>query len=315
MSMVIHQMPLSLSGWNTHGMTLKMYDAYYMKDGSDFDRNDPQAQGYTPKHYNNDSAKKYEPLPPDVSMQHFNREPRFYASVAYNGSIWECEGFPNRNEKARLYQQVFYYRGEPNGKRAGEAQFYLPTGIGIKKYYHPKDYPGNVQFKPEPAIRYADILLIYAEALNELQESHTIPSWNGQGVHSVSRDPIKMSNWAVKPVRMRAGLPDFEDEIYADREEFRKKLKRERQIEFMGEGQRYFDLRRWRDAPKEENDLVQGFNMNMPATQKQFFDTPVNVLTLPSVFVDKMYLWPISHNELKKNRKLTQNPYWTYFIE
>jgi len=34
---------------------------------------------------------------------------------------------------------------------------------------------------------------------------------------------------------------------------------------------------------------------------------------MPSVFVKKMYFWPISHSELKKNKRLTQNPGWTYY--
>jgi hypothetical protein len=325
--MVAHQMPYSLSGWNTHGLTLKMYDAYYMNDGSDFPSSS-RPTGYTPETYtDNPSDPNYYgnflPLPPKVSLQHFNREPRFYASVAYNGCIWECDGNPSKlSNTEQAYQQVFYYRDDSqNGKRPGETQFYLPTGIGVKKYYHPKDYRtkndddlSGVRFKPEPAIRYAEVLLIYAEALNELSGAHSIPSYDGTNTISVNRDASEMSR-AVKQVRIRAGLPDFGKDIYGNQVELREKLKRERQIELMGEGHRYFDLRRWKDAPTEEAEVIRGFNMDMPSTQRAWFDTPVDVLYLPSVFVDKMYLWPIAHSELKRNRKLTQNPGWTYFTD
>ena len=325
-AMVAHQMPGTLSGWNTHGLNLKMYDAYYMNDGEEFPK-DARPTGYTPDTFSNtpndaNYYKDFLPLPPGTSRQHLNREPRFYASVAYNGSIWECEGNTDiETDKNHRYQQVFYYRDANDGKKTGESQFFLPTGIGVKKYYNPRDYitgdRGNTNgmvFKPEPAIRYAEVLLIYAEALNELGGSYSIPSYDGKTSITVERKISQMRE-AMSQVRIRAGLPDFDEGVYSDPEEFRKKLKRERQIELMGEGHRYFDLRRWKDAAIEENMPIRGFNMNMPSTQRDRFDVPMDVLTLPSVFVDKMYLWPISHNELKKNRKLTQNQGWTYFTE
>ncbi|MDR3366804.1 MAG: RagB/SusD family nutrient uptake outer membrane protein [Prevotellaceae bacterium] len=324
-ALAAHQMPRTMNGWNTHGLSLKMYDAYYMNDGTEFPPDGARPKGYTPSTYSNDPAAdnyygKFLPLPPGVSLQHFNREPRFYASVAYNGSIWEAEGYPDRTQKTRLYQQAFYYRDSENGKKPSEPMYYLPTGIGIKKYYHPRDYRetttsyGGILFKPEPAIRYAEVLLIYAEALNELSGAYAIPSYDGARSIPVSRSIAQMRS-GIKPVRIRAGLPDFEPEVYDNADKFRAKLKRERQIELMGEGHRYFDLRRWKDAPVEENSVVRGFNMNMTSSQRERFDTPVDVLNLPSVFVDKMYLWPISHTELRRNRNLTQNPGWSYFTE
>jgi len=311
-ALIYHQMPYSLKGWGAHGLTLKMYDAYYMDDGSDFPV-DLRPMGYTTARNYTD----YPPLPPQVSLQHANREPRFYASVAYNGCVWECEGYPITETNMR-YKQVFYYRDSEDGKRPGETQFYLPTGVGIKKYYNPVDSDpangGRWIPKPEPAIRYAEILLIYAEALNELTAAHTIPAYDGNGSITVSRNTGEMSK-TIRPVRIRAGLPDYDQTVYSSPEVFRKKLKQERQIELMGEGHRYFDLRRWKDAPREEGMPVWGFNMNMPTSQRDLFDVPVELLSMPSIFVDKMYLWPISHNELRKNRKLTQNPGWTYFTE
>ena len=117
----------------------------------------------------------------------------------------------------------------------------------------------------------------------------------------------------MSQIRIRAGLPDFDQTIYDDPDEFRKCLKRERQIELFAEGHRYYDLRRWKDASKEEVVQVYGCNMNLESAQREAFHSPVVISSLPSVFVKKMYFWPISHDELRKNRKLTQNPGWTYF--
>ena len=304
-AMVLHQVPFSLKGWNTHGMTLKMFDTYYMNDGSNF-QTESRISGFT----NNDTD--YMPLSSGVSLQNANREPRFYASVAYSGSIWENESATRVEER---YQKIMYYRGTPDGKQATSPAFHIRTGIGIKKYYNPLDSyleGGRIVSKPEPAIRYAEVLLTYAEAMNELTGSYTIPAWNGEGSIVVGRNTEEMSK-SVTQIRVRAGLPDFDSDTYADANKFRIALKRERQIELFAEGHRYFDLRRWKDAPNEEAEIVRGFNMNMESSQRDLFYIPIDIPSMPTVFVDKMNLWPISHSELKRNRKLTQNPGWTYF--
>lgn len=332
----IHQMPRSLGGWNCHGLTLKMYDAYYMADGTDFYRwkdngeyyySDPTttapdwAKGFTQASTtrNFDYYTNWQPLPPGVSLQNANREPRFYASVAYNGSIWENEG-TNVNDNKR-YTQVFIYRNGGDGKDA--SGFYYWTGIGIRKYYHPEDWSGNRVRKAEPAIRYAEVLLTYAEALNELTGSHTVPTYDGTGTITVSRDKSEISK-GLRPVRVRGGLTDFTDTHFGDADEMRKRIKREWQIEFMGESHRYYDLRRWGDAEREESMPVWGFNMDMTGPlsynasdrmQRDLWHIPLEISLVPAIFAEKMYLWPLSQDELRKNRKLTQNPGWKTFEE
>lgn len=309
----IHQMPRSLGGWNCHGITLKMYDAYYMNDGSEFNRESEKSQGYTePGSRQANYYLNYPPLPPGVSMQNANREPRFYASVAYNGSVWENEGSDPASNKR--YNQIFYYRDSEDGKDA--SGFYHWTGIGIRKYYNPEDWSGARIPKAEPAIRYAEVLLSYAEALNELPDGATfnIPAYDGTGSITVSRNQSEISK-GLRPVRVRAGLPDFTDDNFGNQTKMRELIKREWQIEFMGESHRYYDLRRWKNAEKEEAMPVWGFNMNMTKAQTNFWHIPVEISLVPAIFADKMYLWPISHSELRKNRNLTQNPGWTTFEE
>lgn len=214
-------------------------------------------------------------------------------------------------------QQVFYYRGNGNGYT--NSNFWLRTGIGIMKFVHPDDTSaakGNkdyVKLKTEPAIRFAEILLIYAEALNELEDgsSYDIPSWDGSASYSVKRDINEMKK-GIRPVRCRAGVPDYTLPEYQDRNVFRKKLKHERQIELMGEGHRYFDLRRWKDAPIEESMEIYGCDALMTEENRAAFHSPIVVNELPTAFSRKLYFWPISHEELKRNKLLTQNPGWTY---
>ena len=303
----MHSAPYSLNGWNTYGLTQKQVDAYAMSDGTDIPTN-PRVSGFTA------NADAYKPLPANVSLQYANREPRFYASVAYNGSIWYRNSIL-RTEDREI--QVFYYRGLSDGKQPASPEFYIRTGIGIKKYVNPLDADFrstpegayNIP-KTEPAIRYAEVLLIYAEAMNELGSAYNIPSYDGTGSVNVSRNVVEMSK-AISQIRIRSGVPDYENGTYASKEILRKNIKRERQIELLGENHRYFDLRRWKDAPVEEATPVMGCNMDMTSNQRDIFHTPVIIASLPTIFVKKMYLWPIPHEELRRNVRLTQNPGWT----
>ena len=331
---VTHQLPNSLFGFNCHGLTQKMVDAYYMSDGSDVPGKDSElnggdgserVQGWTTSRGDN-AYTKFPPLGPGVSMQYANREPRFYACVAFNGSYW-WDACPTRSNK---YMQIFYWRGTTTGSSSSgssdattysngytNGSYYLRTGIGCKKWVHPQDYRTirdggdyeHIVHKWEPAIRYADILLMYAEALNELTQSYNIPSWDGSTTYAISRDVSEMKR-GIRPVRCRAGVPDYTVAEYQNQNVLRDKIKRERMIELLGEGKRYYDLRRWMDAPIEESKTIYGCNVMMTSKQQDEFQKIVPVYNLPTVFSDKMYFWPISFNELKRNSALVQNPGW-----
>ena len=338
-SLVLHSMPVSLNGWNTHGLTQKMVDTYYMKDGSDADgmyrewrqpgdegndrprptgfisRDEARSNAYpeVPVWHNGASSMQMSQRV-NVSLQYVGREPRFYASVAYNGSVWQLL---DDNTQSRWGTQVTYYRAGTDGYKNSFS--YLRTGIGVKKYYNPHDWINaqnsydHICEKYEPAIRYADILLMYAECLNELTEgkSYQQKDWKGNDITVSGRNIGEMKR-GIRPVRIRAGLPDYSAEVYANQDEMRVKIKRERMIEFMGEGKRYFDLRRWMDAPVEENKRVYGLNVFQTVQNKDEFMQVIPVYNLSATFTDKMYFWPISFTDLKRNKNLVQNPGWKY---
>lgn len=317
--MVQHQMPFQMKGYNCHGMTLKQCDAYYTNIGEDIPGKDDylgrgdgskRRMGFVTK----DTEEQYKPLKEGVSLQYAEREPRFYASVAYNGSVWEMS--TSYDDYNRFYR-AWYYHDSNDGKVAQTGDLYLRTGIGVKKFYNPQDSymnGGKIIPKFDTAIRYAEVLLIYAEALNELSATYEIASWDGSKIHSVRRDEAEMAKGIV-PIRIRAGLPNYSADVYSSKDEFRKKLKRERQIELFAEGHRYYDLRRWKDAPEEEATMTYGCNINVSSSEsnRELYYIPTVVPSLPAVFTKKMYFWPIAHDELKRNARLTQNPGWTYY--
>lgn len=310
--LVRHQMPSSCGGWNIHGMTQKQCDAYDMANGKPYSRDTVLAK-YGNMQFTTTSNKNlhpYDNLPNNgIWLGYANREPRFYASVAYSGSIWygtSCQEDKYKN------QQVFYYRGEDNG-RVNSNERWVNTGIGIMKYVHPSDCGvGNgssIKTKVEPTIRYADILLLYAEALNNLTSSYQIPSWDNSTTYTISRDVPQMKR-GIMPVRMRAGVPDYSADTYASRDAFFKAIVHERQVEFFNENQRFFDLRRWKIAEENEAEQVYGCNTYMSKDYRAQFYVPVRVPNLQTSFSRKQYFWPITYNELKRNKNMTQAPGW-----
>lgn len=324
--MVRNQLPTFGGGTNTYGMTQKQCDAYYMSDGTDCPgkerelaipgRSDmrERVSGFVTAQEAGTEGSGYEHLSEGVSKQYAGREPRFYASVAYNGTVWPLLYNNNFAGVEPTMRQAFYYRGEVNGH--SNSIYWLRTGIGIMKYVHSDDTAAQestnkIHPKAEPAIRYAEMLLIYAEAINELDQAHEISSWDGSKTYNLSRSIDELKR-GIRPIRCRAGIPDYTDDEYQNKDLFRIKLKRERQIELMGEGHRYYDLRRWKDAAFEESLPVYGCNVLMTVSERELFHTPIVIDDLASTFVRKMYFWPIPHSELKRNSLLTQNPGWTY---
>ena len=107
------------------------------------------------------------------------------------------------------------------------------------------------------------------------------PSWNGEKTYTITRTTEELKK-GIQPVRIRAGLPDYD--VYGDPNKFRIKVKRERQIELFAEGHRYFDLRRWCDAPLEEALPIYGCNIYVASSNPAAFHTPVETPSLPIHF-------------------------------
>ncbi|MDU1890814.1 MAG: RagB/SusD family nutrient uptake outer membrane protein [Dysgonomonas sp.] len=312
--LVRHQMPLYARGNNCHGTTQKQVDAYYMLDGTDVPGKDKEigrgdgssrVSGFVTQDDVNNG--RYKPLKAGVSLQYAKKEPRFYASISYNGSTWN---FLSSTKPERRNKDIWYYRGYQDGRN--NTVNWLITGIGIKKYVKPSDSfdeGGTISTKMPTDMRYADILLSYAEALNELESSYEIESWDGNTSYTIRRDVDEIKK-GFQPIRIRAGIPDLKSNIYNSKDAFREALKRERQIEFFAEGHRYYDLRRWKDAEREESIPIYGCNTLMTEAKAELFHTPVAVTFLPTVFTERTYFWPIATAELKRNKRLTQNPGW-----
>ena len=135
---------------------------------------------------------------------------------------------------------------------------YNITGYTSRKYINPQDAMSGSgarqKDKSFPIIRYAEILLAYAEALNNLTQAYEI---DGQ-TYTRDTEAIK---YYFNQIRYRAGIPGLTADDLITVEAFNKVVQRERLIELFWEGQRYYDIRRWGIVEDLEREPLMGLNV------------------------------------------------------
>ena len=305
--------PLQYGGNGTLCVPQRMVDMHYMIDGRDIN-NASTEYPYENRPYDNNcvvTADKV--ISPDnyilksgTFKAYDNREPRFYANIAFSHSYWFMSSCTENNKKGITAD---YFSGGNSGKsRAAYSGVYYVTGYTSRKWVHPRDARTGqgalVVPKVYPIVRYAEVLLNYAEALNNLTTSHTV---NGK---TYTRDTEEIAK-AFNLVRFRAGLPGLTDEELASREKMQELIQRERCIEFFHEGMRFYDIRRWGIIEDLEREPLTGCNAD--ATQWAGFYAPT-IVQYPAVrarnFKYKMLFMPLQKDELRKVPTLDQNPGW-----
>lgn len=308
-------MPQAMGGANGLSLTQSLIDAYYMVDGRDINNSSAEYPYPGPDEAwqeigSNSGAllefSGYEIMPRTAKM-YINREPRFYASIGYCHCFWPGSSYLGTETNYKNIEATYYKDGtvQPAAQFPDDKCF---SGYTLKKYTNPEDnLKGTNRAKAFPIIRYAEILLNYAEALNEMDGTYTDP----ESGETITRDPAEICK-AFNQIRYRAGLPGITEAEASNREAMRDLIKRERQIEFACEHMRFFDLRRWGDAMEMLNKPIMGMNVEARTNERQLFYTPtiVNYKYARRSFSFKMNFFPIHRNTLDKNPKLVQNPGW-----
>ncbi|MBR4994981.1 MAG: RagB/SusD family nutrient uptake outer membrane protein, partial [Alistipes sp.] len=241
--------PIKNGGWCATALTQKMIDGFRMVDGRTISESSEQypysEEGFTT------SSKKFSgyQLNSNVYNMYVNREMRFYATVGFSERYWTMT---SATTSGKYNQTITYYYDSTNGKQ-NSAVDYTPTGYILTKFIHPEDaWDGDNARRMDKAygiVRYADILLMYAEALNHLTTTHEVTL--GDQVYTLSRDTEEMRA-AFNQIRYRAGLPGVTDAELATEDSFEPVLRQERMIELLCENHRYFDVRRWGIYEDEE---------------------------------------------------------------
>jgi hypothetical protein len=243
-----------------------------------------------------------------------NREMRFYASIGFSECLWPCN---STSDNTKRNQTVTYYVNGNAGLQAieGNPNNYLATGYTLKKFIHPDDaWSGSSARridKPFPIIRYDEILLSYAEALNNLTGNHTVQDAEGNS-YAFFRDKNEISKY-FNMVRYRAGLPGLTNEELASASTVQSLIERERMVEFLFENRRYHDVRRWGKYEIIESEPIMGMDVEANRTGGYYSVVPVNHSTARNRVVDKrLILFPLELSEVRKASSLDQNPGYQY---
>lgn len=228
-----------------------------------------------------DATSGYNPQNP-----YLNRDPRFGNSIIYNGAVFAT----TTGNSAPLYT----YEGATSGYGT------INTGYFLRKMLDPavSNLGGTpITERGWPLLRYAEILLNYAEAINEV----------GQTELAVQK---------LIELRTRAGIDAGTDGRYGIRagitqSELRDLVRNERRIELAAEDHRWNDIRRWKIAEAVNN----GYNKKIRITLTGTLANPTWTYNLAYSlrrhnFRPEMYLMPIPDAEIRKVPQMRQNPGW-----
>jgi len=277
--------------------TMRMAELFYTENGLPLteDKNWHYADRY--EIWEGDEAHKYYLKEGySTSALHFNREPRFYASMGFDGSIWYGQGKTDDEDTWHI-----------EAKLGQTSSTYGTSGYSVTGYFTKKLVNWNfviqdgqnyvVEDYPWPIMRLADLYLLYAEAKNEVE------------------GPSAEIYHYMNLVRERAGLKTLEESWdnhainsnkYKTKEGLREIIHQERGIELAFEGQRFWDMRRWKKAEIVMNQTIKGWDVFQEETVGYYRP---KTLYNPT-FSLRDYFWPISENSIIVNRKLIQNPGW-----
>lgn len=259
-----YNMPTRGGGYNAMP-TQNLVDAFPMKNGKAI--TDPTS-GYDP-------ANPYK-----------NRDPRFDYSIVYNESQYYLAS-------ANALRPVYTYEGAASD---GFTQAGQTTGYYSRKMCD-VNISSNSSFNTNrgwPLIRYAEILLNYAEAINET------------GRPDLAYAPLIA-------LRDRAGITAGSDNLYGlkagmTKEEMREIIRTERRVELAFEDHRWNDIRRWKIAM----DVSNGYNKRMRIVRSSngTYTYQVTESIRRHNFRPEMYLLPIPDSEVRKAPAMLQNPGW-----
>lgn len=215
-----------------------------------------------------DSRSGYNPQDP-----YKNRDPRFHMTILYNDRFWY-----DRNME-------FYVNGRDWGETHNN-----PFSYCIAKFWKESHqrYKGTRQYLNYIVFRYAEILLNYAEAQNELH-----------GPNDAVRN-------ATREVRDRVGQVPIPEDISSTKEAMRERIKNERAIEFCFEEQRWYDVISWKEGEKYFNNTIKAMRITKTGSGYNYevYDYEKRV------FKPHMHRYPIPNEEIYKSQYLKQNPDW-----
>ena len=284
--------PNGYHNWAGNTPIQNLVDDYEMMDGTSFDWDNPAHAG----------------------DPYSNRDPRFYATILYDGAGWKprtadvANSDPANEIQTGQYEimedgEVIIHFGLDTRQSAVEDWNGTRTGYYLRKFTDPD--PAIVdqntwQQIPWPFFRYTEAILNYVEANIELGEDEEARAW-------------------LNKIRYRAGMPAITESGDALRQLYRN----ERRIEMAFEEQRYHDARRWMiaegtlgeqpvrieiEGTLKPGEVVTTYQYDPESYNYDYTPLPIDPGIENREWLDKMFFLPIHRDEINRNEKLVQNP-------
>lgn len=268
--------------------TFECVEMYYTHNGLPWDR-DPETMHIDPYAYN---AEK------ETANLHVYKEPRFYASVGYDRGTYRFNGGK---------MTIKAHKGEPQGFTGSyDNEYQSYNGYFCQKWVNEQskmtlNSSGNYSVSTYmsyvfPYMRIAELYLSYAEA--DFEYDGTLSDYGYE---------------CLNKIRSRCGLPTFQDSWsraggIPSGQKLRDIIRRERSIEFMLEGRRFHDIRRWKIAEECLRPIPKAWNIEGDTPEKFYKlvdmkENDTRIFTTP-----KHYWLAIPNSQLNINGQLVQNP-------
>jgi hypothetical protein len=280
----INNGPNGYHNWSGNTPIQQLVDDYELMDGSTFDWSNPT----------------------HAADPFANRDPRFYASILYDGADWKPRP-SDVNDPANQIQSGYYddgaggiIKGLDTRESPVENWNGSRTHYWVRKFIDPDpnivENQSSAQVVPWPFIRYTEVVLNYVEACLETNDETEAKAW-------------------LNKIRYRVGMPEVTESGTALRDRYRN----ERRIELAYEEHRYHDARRWMIAPTT---LGRGIKVIYVKADLKAAATPLvpyrhdktvydytytvqdNTDNEQRKWDDKMYYRPLDRNEISRNVKL-----------
>lgn len=270
--------PNADGGWSSIVPTQNLVDTYEMDNGLTKE----------------EAGDYYDPAHPFA-----NRDPRMAMTIIFPGQDWNGRIF---NTLDKQIVNAATGAEETNGDYPANADNASKTALSWNKYLGPKSqYADMWSTNACPIVfRYAEVLLTYAEAENEL---------NG---------PSAKVYDLLNQIRNRVGMPDVDQSKYGTQSTLRELIRRERSVELAGEGLRRADILRWKDA---NGKMVAETVLNEPLTRiigtvdhsgtdpytRATITRTDELIENRSFAVHNRY-FPMAQSDMDANPNLKQNP-------
>jgi len=295
---------------------LHVADLFYSNNGLPLDEDEAWSEGdkYHTR-FNSlrtgDVQHRYMIQPNETtSSSHFDREMRFYSALGFDRGKWYGNQYNNEpNDDAEcLYPQARYaeFSNRVSNSEYSATGYWAKKLVNLNTRWRDANELTYMNFA-FPDLRFADLLLLTAETINEATAGDDAAAANAEAYLYIDLVRQRAGLMGVLDTWNEYAIPEKRDKPKT-KGGLREIIRRERRVELALEGQDYWDSKRWRVAHTELNRNIEGWNVTVEDNSPEAYYVPTTIYT--QRFTMRDYFAPIPESDMVNNPQLIQNPGW-----